>query len=185
MARRQYYGAATPTTITTSITSSSSSVAITANTNWPTGSFSLVIDPGLSSEEKILAASQTAGTITFTTRGYDGTTASAHTAGATIYPVPTAIDFDEANALINTPTTKGDILAATGAGVMARTAVGTDGYVLTASSGASNGVAWAAVSSLPSQTGNTGKYLTTNGTAASWATIVTDPTPTVLMLGGM
>jgi hypothetical protein len=25
---------------------------------------------------------------------------------------------------------------------------------------------------LPSQTGNTGKYLTTNGTAASWATVV-------------
>jgi hypothetical protein len=38
---------------------------------------------------------------------------------------------------------------------------------------------------VPSQTGNSGKYLTTNGTAASWATIVTDPTPTVLMLGGM
>ena len=38
---------------------------------------------------------------------------------------------------------------------------------------------------LPSQTGNSGKYLTTNGTAASWATITTDPTPTVFMLGGM
>ena len=98
MARRQYYGAATPTTITSSITTSSSSVAIAAYTGWPTGSFSLVIDPGLSSEEKILATSQTTGTITFTTRGYDGTTASAHNAGAVIYPVPTAIDFDEANA---------------------------------------------------------------------------------------
>ena len=97
MARRQYYGAATPTTITSSITTSSSSVAIAAYTGWPTGSFSLVIDPGLSSEEKILATSQTTGTITFTTRGYDGTTASAHNAGAVIYPVPTAIDFDEAN----------------------------------------------------------------------------------------
>ena len=98
MARRQYYGAATPTTITSSITTSSSSVVIAAYTGWPTGSFSLVIDPGLSSEEKILATSQTTGTITFTTRGYDGTTASAHNAGAVIYPVPTAIDFDEANA---------------------------------------------------------------------------------------
>ena len=40
------------------------------------------------------------------------------------------------------------------------------------------------ISSLPSQTGNAGKYLTTNGTAASWATITTDPTTTVFMLMG-
>ena len=44
---------------------------------------------------------------------------------------------------------------------------------------------WGAVNSLPTQTGNSGKYLTTNGTAASWGTITTDPTPTVFMLGGM
>jgi hypothetical protein len=44
---------------------------------------------------------------------------------------------------------------------------------------------WSTVDALPSQTGNSGKYLTTNGTAASWATITTDPTPTVFMLGGM
>ena len=30
--------------------------------------------------------------------------------------------------------------------------------------------------SLPSQTGNTGKFLTTNGTAAAWETLTTDPT---------
>ena len=41
------------------------------------------------------------------------------------------------------------------------------------------------IDALPSQTGNSGKYLTTNGSAASWATITTDPTPTVFMLGGM
>jgi hypothetical protein len=41
-----------------------------------------------------------------------------------------------------------------------------------------------AISSLPSQTGNAGKYLTTNGTAASWATITTDPTSTVFLLMG-
>ena len=43
---------------------------------------------------------------------------------------------------------------------------------------------WGAVDALPSQTGNSGKYLTTNGTAASWASIVTDPTPSVFMLMG-
>lgn len=46
---------------------------------------------------------------------------------------------------------------------------------------------WATVDALPSQTGNSGKYLTTNGSTASWAAIsvASDPTPTSLMLGGM
>jgi hypothetical protein len=43
---------------------------------------------------------------------------------------------------------------------------------------------WGAVDALPSQSGNAGKYLTTNGTAAAWASIVTDPTPSVFMLMG-
>jgi hypothetical protein len=38
---------------------------------------------------------------------------------------------------------------------------------------------------VPTQSGQSGKYLTTNGSAASWATITTDPTPTAFMLGGM
>ena len=124
MARRQYYGAATPTTITSSITTSSSSVAIAAYTGWPTGSFSLVIDPGLSSEEKILATSQTTGTITFTTRGYDGTTASAHNAGAVIYPVPTAVDFDEANAVTTKYSATGDLTYASAANTPATLSIG-------------------------------------------------------------
>ena len=40
------------------------------------------------------------------------------------------------------------------------------------------------ISSLPSQSGNAGKYLTTDGSTASWATITTDPTTTVFMLMG-
>ena len=43
---------------------------------------------------------------------------------------------------------------------------------------------WGAVNSLPSQTSNAGKYLTTDGTSASWSTIVTDPTPSIFMLMG-
>jgi hypothetical protein len=43
---------------------------------------------------------------------------------------------------------------------------------------------WGAVDALPSQTGNAGKYLTTNGTTASWSLIVTDPTPSIFMLMG-
>lgn len=43
---------------------------------------------------------------------------------------------------------------------------------------------YVAPDSLPSQSGNGGKYLTTNGSAASWATITTDPTPSVFLLMG-
>lgn len=82
-------------------------------------------------------------------------------------------------------TTKGDIIAASGANTPIRVGVGTNGQVLTANSGATAGVSWTTVDALPSQTGNAGEYLTTDGTTASWAPIVTDPTPTVFLLGGM
>ena len=63
--------------------------------------------------------------------------------------------------------------------------VGADGYLLTASSTATNGITWAAAPvSLPSQTGNGGKYLTTDGSTASWATIVTDPLTDIMMMMG-
>jgi hypothetical protein len=101
MARREYKGAATPTTITSSITNSATTVTVADATNWPTGSFSFVIDPGLAGEEKILATSRSGTIVTITTRGYDNTSASAHTSGAVIYPVPTAVDFDEANSHVN------------------------------------------------------------------------------------
>lgn len=104
MARREYKGAATPTTLASTITNSATSLTITDATNWPTGSFSLVIDPGLAGEEKVLATSRTGTTVTLTTRGYDNTSASSHVSGAVIYPVPTAIDFDEANAHVNAST---------------------------------------------------------------------------------
>jgi hypothetical protein len=149
MARRQYYGAATPTTITSSITTSSSSVAIAAYTGWPTGSFSLVIDPGLSSEEKILATSRTTGTITFTTRGYDGTTASAHNAGAVIYPVPTAIDFDEANAVTTKYSATGDLTYASAANTPATLAIGATNNQLAVIGGVP---AWIASPDVPKST---------------------------------
>jgi hypothetical protein len=45
-------------------------------------------------------------------------------------------------------------------------------------------VSWATVDALPSQSGNSGYYLTTNGTAASWSPLVTDPNPQIFMLMG-
>ena len=54
----------------------------------------------------------------------------------------------------------------------------TNGYFLSAQSAATGGMTWAEVDALPSQTSNSGKYLTTNGSAASWAVLDTDANTT-------
>jgi hypothetical protein len=73
----------------------------------------------------------------------------------------------------STVTAKGDLIVATGSGTVVAQAVGTDGQFLQAASAQADGVQWATVSqyALPSQTGNSGKFLTTNGTAESWGTV--------------
>jgi hypothetical protein len=73
----------------------------------------------------------------------------------------------------STVTAKGDLLVATGSGTVVAQAVGTDGQFLKANSAQADGVEWATVSqyALPSQTGNSGKFLTTNGTTESWGTV--------------
>lgn len=54
----------------------------------------------------------------------------------------------------------------------------TNGQFLSAQSGNTGGLTWAAVDALPSQSGNSGKYLTTNGSAASWGVLDTDANTT-------
>jgi hypothetical protein len=67
------------------------------------------------------------------------------------------------------------LLVGTANDTVSRLAVGANGYLLTADSAEATGVKWAAAPvSLPSQTGQTGKYLTTDGSTASWATISAD-----------
>jgi hypothetical protein len=66
---------------------------------------------------------------------------------------------------------KGDLIVGTAADTVSRLAVGTNGYTLTANSATATGLAWAAVDSLPSQTSNSGKFLTTDGSTASWAVV--------------
>jgi len=70
-------------------------------------------------------------------------------------------------------TAKGDLYVGSGNATLDNLAVGTNGYLLTADSNETLGVKWAAAPvSLPNQTGNGGKYLTTDGSSASWATLV-------------
>lgn len=142
--RRSYAGAAPACTLTSGITSGDTTASLTGTvTNWPTtagGPFHMVIDPGLSTEEKVLVGSRSTGSLSSITRGVDGTTAVSHSAGATCYPVFTATDADEANRIAAVMTTRGDLLTLNSTGDPARIAIGTNGYVLT-----SNGTdaAWA------------------------------------------
>jgi hypothetical protein len=140
--RRQYAGAAAATTTTNALTSGDTSVTLASTTGFPSTAavpFYVVIDPGTSAEEKC-SATISGATLTLT-RAQDDTTAVAHASGATIYPVFTANDADEANELVAKLTTKGDLLVTSGS-ALNRLAVGSNYQVLGADSTATNGVAW-------------------------------------------
>ena len=55
---------------------------------------------------------------------------------------------------------------------------GTSGQVLQKNSSSNYDFSWVTFNGLPSQTSNSGKYLTTDGSSATWATINTLPTQT-------
>jgi hypothetical protein len=73
---------------------------------------------------------------------------------------------------------KGDILVATSADTAGKLTVGANGTVLLADSSTATGLKWSAYDPLPSQTSNSGKYLTTNGSSTSWGTVSQVPSQT-------
>ena len=62
---------------------------------------------------------------------------------------------------------------------------GATGQVLTKTSSDDYETEWSTIDALPSQSGNTGKYLVTDGSTASWTTVVTgaDPLSAFLLAG--
>jgi len=129
--RRQYKGAAAQTTTTNALSVSDTSVTLTAVTGFPSTPavpFIVVIDPGTSSEEKC-SATISGSTLTLV-RAQDDTTAATHTSGATIYPVFSADEADEANLFTSTMTTRGDLLTMGSGPTVARIAIGASGTVL-------------------------------------------------------
>jgi len=133
--RRQYAGAAVATTITGALGAGGTSVTLTATTGWPSTAgvtFFVVLSPGTSLEEKCLAT--ISGSTLTLTRGQDGTTAQSHPAGASIYPVFSRQDADDANRFLSALTTRGDLLTMGSGPDPARIAIGAANTVLTSNS---------------------------------------------------
>jgi hypothetical protein len=113
--RKSFSGAAAATTLTAPMGTTDTTATVGATTNWPntaTGPFVITIDRGTPSEEKVLVSAYTSTGLTVASggRGYDGTTALAHAAGAAVVCTLDAVTIDEANAFVNaigtvTPTT--------------------------------------------------------------------------------
>jgi hypothetical protein len=143
--RRQFAGAAEPTTTTSLLSNVGTSVTIAGTLGWPSAPgvpFYVVIEAGTVREEKCLAT--VSGTTLTLTRAQDDTTAYEHAIGSTIYPVFTANDADEANEIVSKLTTKGDLLATTGT-TLERLPVGSNGTFLKANSSSSVGTEWSGI----------------------------------------
>jgi hypothetical protein len=107
--RMGHAGAAASTTLVNSISPTALSFVVASTAGWPTGAggwpFVAVVDPALASEEKILCASITGTTVTVYSggRGFDGTSATSHNAGAVVEHVLAAVEVDDANRHVYTP----------------------------------------------------------------------------------
>ena len=139
--------------------------------------FTLAIDPDTTSEEIVFATANSGDSFTIV-RGQAGSSAITHGSGATVKHVLTSNDLTYFNATL--PATlieaKGDLIAGSAANAADNLAVGANGTVLTADSAQTLGIKWA--SAYPTQTGNSGKFLSTNGTAVSWETVDAFPSQT-------
>ena len=151
MPRRYYSSTAVATTLSASANNSATSITVTALTGYPAQTpFTAIIDPDTASEE-VVEVTNVSGTTLTVTRGVDGTSGVSHSAGAVFRHGVSARDFDEANAFVNGGGVansliqdKSKIAVGNGSSVVAL-AAGADGTVLTANSGTSTGLEWAAV----------------------------------------
>lgn len=157
-ARLAYKGAPVSNTLGLTLSSGATSITLASTmTGWPTSSnpFFIVVDPGTSKEEKICVVYNTTTTLTVVDpavtsgwsasangRGADDTTDRSHDAGATVYPVFTAREANQANELTSAYTANGDIVVH-GSTSFKKIAVGTNNYTLLADSSVSDGgVKW-------------------------------------------
>ena len=184
MQNRQYSSISQDTTLSAGgISSTATSMTVASGTGSAlmggitlvtNDTFAVAIDPDTINEEIVFITSQSGDTFNIT-RARANTTNVVHGAGATVRHVMSSDDLNWFNTTSpgTISTAKGDIVVATGSQAVDNLPVGTNGKILTADSTSSFGVSWAiAPTGIPTQTGNAGKYLTTDGTNPSWAAAV-------------
>lgn len=96
--RRRYVNSAPQATVPAGCSGSATSFALSTGTGWPATPFPLILDylqAGL--EEVILVTGLSGATVTNCTRGYNGTAAQAHSAGAAAVHGIIALDAEEAS----------------------------------------------------------------------------------------
>jgi hypothetical protein len=99
--RRSFSGSCpTNTTITGGISAGDTTLTLSSATGWPTttaGPFVATLDSGNGSEEQIQVGTRSGTACSAITRGINGTSASSHSAGASILHTDSKADLDEAN----------------------------------------------------------------------------------------
>ena len=93
MARKYFSNTAVATTLAASISDADTSLTVNSSTGYPAVPFVIAINAGTSSEEVIKVGAKSGTTFSTLTRGHDGSTARAHTSGASVKHVAAAEDF--------------------------------------------------------------------------------------------
>lgn len=101
MPRRYYSSTAQRTTLSGSILAGATTIAVVAVTGFPvTRPYTLILDQDTVNEE-VVTVTASSGTTLTVTRGVDGTSGVAHSAGSTVNHGVSARDFDEPNVHVN------------------------------------------------------------------------------------
>ena len=199
---RKFSSTSVATTLSAGINSSATSITLATGTgsalmggvtlaSGNVDSFGIALDVDTQNEEVVWVTAVSGDTLTIV-RAKAGTSAIAHTAGASVKHVFTGDDatfFTTGTATADAAipkalvTAKGDIVGATASGVPDNLAVGSDGQILTADSASAMGIKWSTPTTLSltinAQTGTTytlvsgdlNKLVTLNNASAITVTI--------------
>lgn len=101
MERRTLSGSVVATTLSANMTNTATVFTVTNGATFPVGAsdkpYVIVVDRATVNEEKILISSRTANTFTVSSRGFDGTSAVAHSNGASVDHVLDATSLQDMN----------------------------------------------------------------------------------------